>query len=498
MSPKERRCGLFLPVTSLPGPYGVGGFGDESRRFIDLVAGSGAKAWQILPLAYAEYHFCPYSTASLFAKHHAFIDPADLITEGLLAPKDAAIPHLPRHNRLTVTTLRWKDHLLTLAYERFERGAAPHLKEPFREYLAANSDWLPDFALFAAISAYYPDRSWRRWPHAIRTRRPEALLEWEFRVRRTIHKELFTQFLLDKQWQAVRTYAAGKGVSIIGDLPMYPALDSADVWQHPQYFAITRLGRILQETGAPGDGFNSRGQRWGSVPYRWRAIANDGFKWPLRRIAVQLHDVDILRIDHFFGYVRYWSIPEKKGAMHGRWVRGLGGRLFSLLRARYGPERFILETLGHGSPAADRLASRFGAPFMRVMCLELDWVDNSNAAITFRKPTVAYTTTHDTNTLAGWYGHQPGPVKRRLQRWWKEHGVSELPLQFRFISPLLHSKAEWVIIPLQDVLGLGAEARINRPGTTSARNWTWRTTWEDFSGEAFTLLRRLCKESGRA
>lgn len=498
MTSSPRGAGIFLSIASLPGPFGCGGFGEEARRFIDLLADNCVGHWQILPLAYGATHMSPYQAHSSFAKHHLYVDPVGLVTDGLLTTEEITPPESLQVGRVVPAALAWKNHLLECAYEHFESGRAKHLATPFREYLVEQSDWLLDFALYAALFKHFDYQTWQEWPTAIRDREPAALCKWELKLQNLVYQELFSQFLLDRQWEAIRNHAVGRNVKIIGDLPIYAPSDSADLWHHREYFLLNKQGYAKRVSGAPPDMFNSDGQKWGSPLYNWKRIASENFSWPIRRFEAQFRSVDILRIDHFLGYARFWSIPSKSKALAGKWVKGPGDELFDAVKKSIAPERFIMEDLGIGSPATARVLRRFGAPGMRVLAMELDYVRQMSDATTFKHPTVSYTSTHDSNTLMGTYRGLGVHDREKIRAWWEKLDLNHLPIQLRFVAPLLNSKAQLVIIPLTDVMGWGSDARFNTPGTNSAKNWSWRFRWDDLSEESMSLLSQLLNTYHRA
>lgn len=497
MKKSLRGAGIFLPIASLPGPYGSGSFGAECRRFIDLLADHAVGYWQILPLAYGGTHFSPYQGHSPFAIHHLYIDLAELVSEELLTLEETALPRDIPQLRVNKKTLIWKNALLSQAYSNFRQGRAKHLQVPFRDFIAAHADWLPDFAVYVAMHRHF-QVSWQHWPAKLRDRDPETLTLWELQLHPFIREELFIQFLLDRQWQEVRTYARGRNVKIIGDLPIYPAGDSADCWYQREYFDLDKRGYPKYVSGAPPDYFSKEGQKWGSPLYNWRRIAEGDYAWIINRFKAQFHHVDVLRIDHFLGYARFWSVPARKSARHGHWVTGPGNALFDQTKKHLPVEDFIMEDLGKGSHATARVLRRFGAPGMRVVTLEMDYVQKMTDMVTYKHPTVAYTSTHDTDTLIGKYQGLTRTRKKLIDAWWEKLGLMHLPIHLRFIAALMPTPAHLVIIPLQDVMGWGTSTRINTPGTDNSRNWSWRFRWDDIDKTSFQKLAQLLVEHSRA
>jgi 4-alpha-glucanotransferase len=490
--------GICLSVASLPGPYGVGGFGDEARQFIDLLADSKVEYWQILPLTFNSSHYTPYQAQSSFAKHHLYLDPANLVSEGLLTADETVLPHDVPGKRVNRKTIFWKNQLICMAAERFYQGQARHLFPAYRAFITEHEDWLLDFVTFSACSRHFHLKGWQKWPMAIRKRELAALMEIEMKLHTFIQEELFAQFMLDRQWQAIRTHAKGRGVKIIGDIPIYCAIDSSDIWLNPQYYSLTARGHAHDLSGAPPDYFSKHGQTWGSPIYNWNRIAAENFTWPIRRFQAQFRDVDMLRIDHFFGYARYWSIPRGKTGKSGKWVTGPGDAFFDTVKKTMLPEKFIMEDLGHGSAMTERVLRTFGAPGMRAFCFEISFIHDLEKATHYKNPTVAYTGTHDTPTIMSVYRNLGTGDREKLRLWWEKLGVSHLPTSLRFVAGLLRSNAVLVIVPFQDVMGWGKETRFNTPGTNSSKNWSWRFTWDDLDMEYFKLLGEQIEASGRA
>jgi 4-alpha-glucanotransferase len=480
---------MYLSVSALPSPYGVGGFGAEARQFIDLIADTGLKYWQILPLSYAGTHFMPYSGQSSFAKHPLYVDPFNLFELGLLSAEEIIIPAAIPTVRTSYETMLWKYRLITLAFERFKTGDAT-LRREMRMYVAEEAAWLPDFALFVSLSRFYHHQPWQVWPIELRNRHEKDLQIWEINLQDHINEALFTQFILDRQWQSIRAYAHEKKVELIGDIPIYVAPDSADTWQHRGYFNVGRLGMPQEYSGMPPDYFSVRGQNWGSPTYNWEKIAEENFDWTIRRFRASLKDTDMLRIDHFLGYTHYWGIPSGRANKDGVWHDAPGQKLFDAVKAVIPASHFIVEDLGVENPNTDSVRDSFGAPGMRVLEERMQDLPK-NPAISFERPIVAYTSTHDSNTLLGKFALLKDDEKMAVKDWLNLHTSTELPLHLQLVAALLKSNAEIVMIPLADMMGWDNRARFNKPATVSPQNWSWRFQWEDVELVNLSVLKKL-------
>lgn len=496
MHTAQRGCGIFAPISCLPSPYGSGAFGEEAFRFIDFLVANGVSYWQVLPFTYSHHGINPYAGQSSLAKDHLLLDPGALVLDGLLTEAQAKPPRDAQAARVKPSILPWKHELCALAYQSYVHGKAKHLTRDFEAYIVRESDWVIDFALYTALSEKI-SHSWWDWPKALREREPAALIKAELKYDYRVRQEIFAQFLLDRQWRQIRKYAKEQRITIIGDVPIYSTTDSCDVWMNLPYFAVTPRGRLAKQSGAPPDTLSKRGQAWGSPVYNWKAIIADNYRWPLKRFQAQFRDVDLVRIDHFLGYIRYWAIPDGKAVKSGHWEPAPGDAFLDVLKANIPSRHFIVEDLGTRTKESARVLKRFGAMGMHVLCMEMRY-RKPEKAMHYPEDVVAYTSTHDTNTLLGWYRGLTATKHALLEKWWEEQHLNGLPLHFRFIKPLLESQARLAILPLQDVFGLGAAHRCNTPGTVNAKNWSWRFQWSDLREEDLTMLRSLLIASDRA
>jgi 4-alpha-glucanotransferase len=493
----ERKAGILLHPTSLSGDFGIGRIGKEARKFVDFLFESGLGLWQILPLGPTGYGDSPYQSVSSFAGNPYLIDLESLRDEGLIS--DGELESARSGNSGTVdfgALFESNSKYLDMVWERFDSGHvgsgcgcgsdsnatgtanAKYTPEGFEKFLADNADWLDDYALFSAIKERFGHLSWDLWPKSLKTRESSAVQnfarEHEHRIRR--HK--FTQYLFVTQWNELRSYAHGRGVRIIGDIPIFVAYDSADVWAHPGLFRLDANGKPIKVAGVPPDYFTKTGQLWGNPVYDWEANAKEGYRWWLRRIGATLSAVDIVRIDHFRGFVANWSVPANEPtAIHGQWEPGPGEELFKVMEKKLGILPIIAEDLGVITQDVLRLRESFGFPGMKILQFSFEGdTENGDYPHTYGHNSVVYTGTHDNDTCMGWYSAASKVARRRALLY-----LNGKPKSFAWdmIRQAWSSTADIAIAPLQDFLGLGTEARMNFPGKTSGW-WTWRAPngWE--------------------
>jgi 4-alpha-glucanotransferase len=498
ISPFEQRTsGILMHVTSLPGPHGSGELGPEAFRFCDYLADAGQSWWQMLPNGPpgSDPAFSPYDSPSAFAGSAAFVSLEVLKSEGLLTKSDLApVPGLLRNRVNYPAVLRFRDERLRRAFRVFHQRRGERSRA-CREFCQANEDWLDDFALFTALRRASGGRPWMDWEPGIRGREPTALRVARQRLAEEMALHRFIQFEFDRQWRALREYAAGRGIGLIGDLPIFVAQDSADVWSHPELFRLDGAGRGKYVSGYPPDQFDPGGQRWGHPQYAWRAHEATGFAWWVRRVQRMFELFDTVRIDHFLGFTRTWSIPARStGAAGGRWVKSPGFKLFSAVERRLGRLPMIAEDLGHVTPADIRLRDAFGFAQMRLFQFGFgaDTDANGHRPHNFTRMTVAYTGNHDNDTTAGWFRKLRAAERQRVIAY---TGGPDAAPHLAAMRALMASPASLVIFPLQDVLGLATEARMNIPGTITG-NWQWRLK-AALTAKSAERLRRLTELFGR-
>jgi 4-alpha-glucanotransferase len=490
-----RSSGIVLHPTSFPGPFGIGDLGAEARRFVDYLADAGQTLWQVLPLGPTGFGDSPYQCFSAMAGNPLLISLEDF-SHGV--PAGGAFS-TDRVNFEQV--IPWKMAALEATARQFSEGGSEPDRQRFEEFCNENAAWLDDFALFMALKGRDPSRVWTQWEEDIRARDPQAMEQWRARLAEPIATHKFLQYAFFSQWGALRAYCRERGVRIMGDLPIYVAHDSVDVWVNPQYFQLDETGNPNAVAGVPPDYFSATGQLWGNPLYDWGAMARDGYGWWLDRFRAALKLVDVVRLDHFRGFEAYWEIPAgAPTARSGRWVKGPGRALFHTLREALGPLPVVAENLGVITLEVESLRAEFGLPGMSILqfAFGTDPQAPSFRPHNYPRETVAYTGTHDNDTTIGWWssgGH--GESTRSVEdiraerdyarRYLNTDGRS---IHWDFIRAVQASVADTVLIPLQDVLGLGSEARMNQPATLSG-NWRWRYRAEMLTTETAQQLRAL-------
>jgi len=497
--PTQRISGMLLHPTSLPGPFGIGDFGGPAYRFLDWLAEAGQGLWQVLPLGPTGYGDSPYQAFSSFAGNPLLVDPQGLLESGLLTDDDlAAKPDFPVNRTDYRAVDAWKSVLFQNAHARFQ---ADHggLREAFDAFCAAEAHWLDDYALFMALKAAHGGVAWTEWPEALVQRHSDALDAARRELAGPIERCKLIQFFFYRQWDALRRHAAARGIRIIGDIPIYVAHDSADVWVDRTLFALDSAGRPSAMGGVPPDYFSATGQLWGNPVYRWERHAETGYAWWCERVRAALRLVDIVRIDHFRGFEAYWEVPAgHTTAEHGRWVQGPGDGLFHALQGALGaPLPIIAENLGVITPEVEALRERFGMPGMAVFQFGFgrDAATSGFPPHAYVRNLAAYTGTHDNDTTRGWWKSGTVPeVKAYIKKYLATSGRD---IHWTAIRTVLASVADWAIFPLQDALGLGSAARINRPGH-AAGNWQWRAEAAQLTPELAAKLRDLAETYGRA
>ncbi len=503
----------MLHVTSLPGPHGSGDLGPFARAFVDDLAAAGQRWWQMLPVGPPGYGESPYSAQSAFAGS------ADLVAlESLGVPIEEQL--FPIHEIDFAATLPFRARHLRRAFEAFtERGERTDEARELRAFCKREAEWLDDFALFSALKRAHDDVEWTRWPAPLAHREPAALERARVEHREAIALAKFVQWQFDRQWSGLRAHAASRGVGLIGDLPIFVAHDSADVWQHRELFDLDQAGLPRSVAGVPPDYFSADGQRWGNPLYRWGALAKTGYRWWVRRMRAALRRFDVVRLDHFIGFVRYWKIPaEDDTARNGRWMKGPGRPLFDAIRAGLGGDLpLIAEDLGAVTPAVTRLRRELRLPGMRILQFAFGTDPQAAAFVphAHTRNSVVYTGTHDNDTIVGWFEEQGGaPGSPRSQEAAAKERAAALAYLGRSESPVgalppdIHwdmvrlaqaSVARTAIVPMQDLLGLGSPARMNTPGRrdVAARNWRFRVAPDFFSPALGARLLASTRTYGR-
>ncbi len=480
-----REGGILLHPTSLPGRFGIGDLGEEAFAFIHFLAGAGMRLWQILPLGPTGYGNSPYQTLSAFAGNELLVNPDRLVQEGLLSKRDVEVsPPFPRGRVDFGRVIPFKMALLRRAYETFAAGRFAALRRRFETFCHEHAHWLEDYALFRAIKSEHNECLWTRWPKELVRREPGALQQAAARLAREIDAIRFAQFLFFEQWSQIKQAANELNIQIIGDLPIFLAHDSADVWAHQELFFLDADGEPEVVAGVPPDYFSETGQRWGNPLYRWERMAEQGYAWWIERFHHTFRQVDIVRLDHFRGFEAYWEVPaSEETAIHGRWVKGPGAHFLEAVEKALGRLPIIAEDLGIITEGVIELLRRFRLPGMRVLQFAFGPDEGNRYFLPHNYPRncVVYTGTHDNDTCVGWFrGDGAGnstltqkeiaAERRRALRYLNSDGSE---IHWDFIRLAFASVANTAIVPLQDVLGLGSEARMNLPGRPDG-NWEWR------------------------
>lgn len=500
-----RKSGILLPVFSLPSPYGIGCFSEEALRWIDFLADTGQAYWQILPLGPTGYGNSPYQSFSVFAGNPYLIDPGQLYKAGLLTESEyqdslyTGDPETVDYEWL----YRCRLQLLKCACRRASLDDDPD----YKHFLEENADWLPDYGLFVGIKNLQGGRSWNEWPAPLKKRDPQIIARYKEKCQDDIALYSFIQYVFEKQWLAVKAYANGKSIKIIGDIPIYAAFDSADAWAHPELFQIDEEGHPLAVAGVPPDGFSATGQVWGNPLYDWDYHRLHGFTWWKRRMQKCFSLCDVIRIDHFRGFDEYFSIPEGSlSAADGIWKKGPGIALFHAIGDAAGEKSIIAEDLGYMTDTVRQLVKDTGYPGMKVFQFAFDSRDSSNAADylpeNYPENCVVYTGTHDNDTTAGWMHailpEELDQAARYIGLDPEHEPVTETTFVRAFINTAMESRAKLCIIPMQDYLELGSEARINIPSTHSG-NWEWRLDADTLKDqELIRRIRELTVKTGRS
>jgi 4-alpha-glucanotransferase len=471
----ERASGILLHPTSLPGPYGIGDLGPEAYRWVDFLAGAGVKLWQILPLGPTSYGDSPYQCFSAFAGNPYLISPELLLRDGLLAEKDLADMPDWDNSRVDFGRLyHWKPALLDRAFARYEQTAPQHLRDEFVTFCAANATWLDDFALFMALKEANSGHAWVEWDEPLRRRDPAALNTARRTHAAAITRQAFRQFLFFREWLALKRYTNARGIEIIGDVPIFVAFDSSDAWSHPELFFLDERGHPTVVAGVPPDYFSPTGQLWGNPLYRWDVHKAQRYAWWIERFRATLHQMDIVRLDHFRGFAGYWEVPgDAATAEHGRWVPGPGMDFLRALKAALGDLPIIAEDLGDITPDVLELRDSFGLPGMKIFQFAFSGPDNLFLPHHYVANCVAYTGTHDNDTALGWYATAPKQEQDYYRRYMAS-GAQDVAGEL--VRGLWASVAGYAVAPLQDLLGLGPETRMNFPGKLGGNNWVWRTS----------------------
>jgi 4-alpha-glucanotransferase len=494
-----RGSGILLHITSLPSDYGIGDFGPSAYRFAETLMQSGQHYWQILPLNPTRIvHFnSPYYSPSAFALNTLLISPALLVRDGFLeASHLEPMPEFPEEKVAFEAVTWYKDRIFEDAYRRFTYSA-PDCE--YERFCADSQQWLDDHALFVALKTHFRGTAWSGWPEEIRTRQADAIKKYRHLLSDSIEKERFLQYLAARQWSALHRYCIDRGIQIIGDIPIYVAYDSVDVWKSPGIFKLDERLRPAVVAGVPPDMFSKTGQLWGNPVYDWAALQKEGYAWWLQRI-VRSHELyDVFRIDHFRGFADYYEVPAgERTAEHGTWVEGPGADFFTALARRLPCFPIFAEDLGINTPAVQELLDRFDFPGMKVLLFGFgaDLPESPHIPHNHVRNQICYPGTHDNNTVRGWFDEEASEDEKRRFFAYVGREVPPGEVHWEFIRLAMRSVAGTSIISMQDLLGLGAEARMNYPSTTGG-NWEWRMTAGQYAAAPFERFRDMAVLFGR-
>lgn len=502
----ERVAGVLLHPTSLPGRFGIGELGPAALAFLDFLQQSGQSLWQVLPLGPTGFGDSPYQCLSAFAGNPLLVSPERLQQDGLLESGDLeGLPALPEESVDFGAVIALKARLLSRAFTVFERQAGGTQRAAFEAFVERQRHWLDDFASFLALKRANGGAAWTDWPSDLAAREPGALAAARRELERERQEVAFEQWLFFTQWASLRDAARQRGVRLMGDVPIFVAHDSADVWAHPELFHLGAEGRPSLQAGVPPDYFSASGQLWGNPLYRWDALARSGFRFWVDRLRAVLELVDVVRLDHFRGFEACWEVPAGAAtAAEGRWSPGPGAALFEALSESLGSLPMVAEDLGVITPEVAALRDRFGLPGMAVLQFAFEGEAGANPFLphNLERHMVAYTGTHDNDTVTGWWESRgestrsADAIEQERRRALVYLGGDGREVHWDFVRALFVSAADTVVVPLQDLLGLGNEARLNLPGRGRG-NWGWRHRAGDLTPALRGRLRELTEVSGR-
>ena len=504
----KRSSGILMHITSLPGPYGIGELGSEAYKFADMLSDMGQGLWQILPFGPTGYGDSPYQSFSTFAGNPLWIS-LELLAEKKLISKKALkeFSKFPEDSVDYGPVIIERMKLLNVACANFEKKASRTEKKEFETFRIRNAEWLNNFALFMALKEEQGGGAWHEWPVELIQREPDAIREAERRLEEQILMIKTQQFLFEQQWKALQTYCHEKGISMIGDIPIFVAHDSADAWSHPSLFYLDDHGQPTVVAGVPPDYFSATGQLWGNPLYNWSNHQSSSFKWWKHRLKRIFDMVDIVRIDHFRGFEAYWEVPaDETTAMNGQWVKGPGKLMFNQLLKDMGQLNIIAEDLGVITKEVEELRDAFDFPGMRILQFAFGSDDQADTFLPDRYPMncVVYTGTHDNDTTIGWFHSKAGKDSTRTEEQIKKEQANVLnyvgtdghAINWDMIEVALRSNAVMSVVPMQDVLGLDSSARMNIPGRESG-NWQWRFQWKTLNESMIKKMRHLTRATGR-
>ncbi|NEP89714.1 MAG: 4-alpha-glucanotransferase [Okeania sp. SIO2C2] len=496
--PLSRASGILLHPTSLPSPFGIGDLGNEAYNFVNFLRDSGQQIWQILPLGPTGFGNSPYLAYSAMAGNPLLISPEKLLDQELLSEEDLSnLPEFPNDRVDFDLVTEFKRSLLQKAYDNFKIKQSEE-KQAFYDLCASKAFWLDDYAFYMALKEAHQGASWHTWDQEIARRQPAALKEWQQRLADEIQYHKFVQFEFFQQWDELKNYANEQGIKIFGDIPIYVAHDSADVWAHPEIFCLdAETGEASLMAGVPPDYFSETGQLWGNPVYQWDRLEQEDFLWWVQRIQSMLNKVDLIRIDHFRGLKAYWAVPQgETTAINGEWVEAPGEAFFETINKKLGSLPIIAEDLGLITPDVEELRDQFELPGMKILHFAFDsGHENPYLPYNYVSPNwIVYTGTHDNNTTVGWFNNRSPEEQKRVTRFLGctcGNGI-----HWDLIRLAMSSVASIAIFPLQDIFGFGEETMMNQPGVAEG-NWSWRYQPEILTSEVSDRLREVTEIYGR-
>ena len=503
-----RSSGILLHITSLPGPFGIGDLGPSAYHFADFLENTHQTVWQILPVVPAGLGNSPYASPSTFAGNPLLISPELLKDEGFLTNED--LNQGPSFDSSLVdfdqvTAFKYK--LLEKAYHRFSEQADKKQQDAFDAFCSQEAHWLEDYALFAVLKYVYQGAEWTHWDEPLRTRRPNAIKKAHRTYANEIRMQQFWQFVFYHQWKNLKAYCNAKGILIFGDIPIYVAHDSCDVWSNPHLFHLDEELSQKVVAGVPPDYFSETGQRWGNPIYRWDLMRENDYSWWTKRFESALGLLDLVRLDHFRGFEAYWAVPSTEPtAINGEWVQGPGAHFFEVIERKLGNLPVIAENLGFITEEVTALMNQFGYPGMAILQFAFD--SDSAAGFlphNYQENIIAYTGTHDNDTILGWWKNNNSTQDERLVARARKYAADYLGIDpqdehsiiWSFNQALMASVARLAIFPLQDLIGSGSETRMNTPGTLQPQNWAWRFTWDQIPESMPARLKHITNVYGR-
>lgn len=490
----NRKSGILLHITSLPGQEGIGTLGKEAYAFVDFLKESGQKLWQILPLGPVGAGNSPYQCYSAFAGYPSLIDMEMLQHEGLLTVDDLATK--PRFKAIKVDfskVAQWKDSLMHKAFKRFQNSKFEHFRNEYFHFLDEHAWWLNDYALFISVRQYFGGLHWSDWDRGIKFRELTATAALSEKLAHQVDYEKFVQFMFFRQWHRLKEYANNEGIQIVGDVPLYVSGDSSDVWANTDIFILDEELNPTQVGGVPPDYFSETGQLWGNPVFDWQRLKERNYDWWMARLHFNLNMFDLVRIDHFRGLESFWSVPaDEETAIKGKWIPAHGYEMLSLIKSQIGVLPFIAEDLGIITTEVDHLRERFNLPGMKVLQFAFA-TDAANRDLphNYERNYAVYSGTHDNNTTVGWLNAIEAEEKRQVEKY-----ISKENMANQIVEMAIASVANTAILPMQDVLELDEKSRMNTPGTPNG-NWAWRFQWKQLKAGQRKFLKETTEKYNR-